>query len=57
MEEMKKEKKRGIVCMAGHQLLWLIHLSITSVCVLQTAVEFVLSATKLDQSGFSLSDE
>lgn len=52
-----KKKKGGIVCMARHHLPHLVCLSITAVCVLQTAEEFVLSATKLDESGLSLSAE
>lgn len=58
-EEMEKgeKKKGGIVCMARHHLPHLVCLSITAVCVLQTAEEFVLSATKLVESGLSLSAE
>lgn len=43
----KRWRERGIVCMARHHFLRIVHLSIMSECVLQATVEFVLSATKL----------
>lgn len=54
-EEMKREME-GCFAWQAPRLLRTVHLLVMLLCVSQAAVEFVLSATKLAESGLSFTD-